>query len=165
MREADVKTYVWYGAASPDNSIPEMVNREDYGVSPLDVVDRITRECNIAVFLGGSGLCLEEVQAAIARNLLVIPIRLEGARESKYASSIIHSYLLNNADVLDDFRLDRTADGKPWKDRLWARYLTKKRLQRLDITRRAPEEVVKTVMEIIMHYYLEGDSRPVLDSR
>jgi len=70
----------------------------------MDVVDKVTPECNVAVFIGGSGLSLEEMYTAISRNMLVIPIRLVTNLRVQRS----HSYLLNSCEAMDLFGRDRT---------------------------------------------------------
>lgn len=154
MSSKNIKTYIWYGADRKEygNEVSEMINRETYGMTPIDVVDKITRECNVAVFLGGSGLSLEEMYVAISRNILVIPIKL---KDSSYASSILHSYLLNNVKAIEYFSFDQSAAAKRRGNRLSSRYLTKQRLEKLDMEISNPTEAVGIVMEIIRHFQIE----------
>ncbi len=154
MTNKNAKTYVWYGAESTEykNEIEEMIYKENYGSGPLDVVDRITRECNIVLFVGGSGLALEEVYSAISRNLLVIPIRLV---DDSYASNIVHNYFYMNTETLEKFDSDKSPSAKKRGASISSKYLTKNRLEKLDMRECEPKEVAETVLAVIGHYRLE----------
>ena len=154
MSNRNVKTYVWYGAEGNEynNEVEEMINKENYGSGPMDVVDRITRECNVVVFIGGSGLALEEVYSAISRNLLVIPVRLI---DDAYASNIAYEYFYSNLDAFDRFGSDKSPSAKKRGGLASSKYLTKNRLGRLDMRISTPEDAGEAIVETILHYQME----------
>jgi adenine C2-methylase RlmN of 23S rRNA A2503 and tRNA A37 len=152
MNDENVRTYIWYGAERGvyENEVDRMIRVFRYGSGPFDVVDRITRECNVAVFVGGSGLSLEEMFSAHVRRLLVIPVKLA---DQSYASSIIHSFFLNNLPGIEVLESDRSAAAKRRGPLRSSDYLTRDRLGRLDMTH-SPVQVAETVMEIIRHFQI-----------
>jgi hypothetical protein len=155
-----VRTYLWNGIDKQpvrvDDQVQEMVGVHYHGFQPSHVIERLIRESNVVLFVGGSGFSLEEFKAAEAANKLIIPVALGDA---SYASDIVHGYFSDNRHMLDAFKSDPGYLAKQGRG-LSAGYLSADRLARLHL--RAPGDarsVADTVIEIVRNYRLKGLSQ------
>jgi adenine C2-methylase RlmN of 23S rRNA A2503 and tRNA A37 len=146
-----VRTILWAGAGNDeyDNEIRIMRNPYYHGNSPSEAIARLLRECNVAVFIGGSRLCLEEIFASLTEGKLVIPVRL---KDPGYASSILYDMCFKNRRIFAEFNKDISPAGRLYRRIGLAEFLNPERLRRLDLNVQPVDEVAKCIVEIIKDF-------------
>lgn len=74
-----VTTYTWRGSENiPGNEFSKMIRPREVGGRPAAVIDRLLREANVLLVLGGGALTLRETLAAMSRGIPVIPVAIGG---------------------------------------------------------------------------------------
>jgi len=154
MEEKKVKTYGWQGAEnSAGNEIRKMISYEECGGQSTDVIDKVIRECNVAIFVGGASVCLEEIMQAMSKGKLIIPIKI-GDRD--YASDVIHEYICGNLDVLERFEGDVIEVPENRSHRFFNKYLNHDIINKLILKGDNAEEVAETVMNILRRFRMDN---------
>lgn len=148
MDEKLVTTYV-YDANREErqlaqDDIEKMIGRRSFGFDAHDVIEKCLNESQFVVIVGGSGMTLEEFQAANVARRIVIPVPVGSA---EYASDIAHAYYTSNLEKIKQHGQDRGFVRKQRSRQDLANYLTQSRLARLSL--KNPEETVDVILEII----------------
>lgn len=142
-----VTAYRCHNARSAEgDNVEEIPFSKAYGFTTADVIGRCLRECQFLVFIGGSGITLDEFHHARLANKVVIPI-LTG--DTTYASDMAHTFLMNHKEELEVMGNDRGYQVKQGDAPDRIRFV-KDRLESLRLD--TPERTVDTILDIIRHY-------------
>lgn len=149
-----VTTYIWEGVRDFNRNeigdeIDEMINVEYYGSRAEDIIDKTIRVCNAVIFIGGSGMSLEEFNRANSANKLIIPVSLGN---NGYASDTIHAFYSLNLKRMEQFSSDLGYKEKKRSPHNFTEFITRKRLEKLDLSKNQPQEVADVIIEILRHF-------------
>ena len=154
LKEANVRTYYFHGSEKiAKNEISKMIGCVEYGMQVIDIINKTISVCNVAIFIGGASICLEEIMQAMSSGKMIIPIRVG---DQEYASDIIHTYIKNNLDMVARFESDSQIMPPNRAHRYFNEYLNNGVIDRLVLRTNNAEAVAETVMELLRRFRMNS---------
>jgi adenine C2-methylase RlmN of 23S rRNA A2503 and tRNA A37 len=146
MSPQRVTTYTWRGSEHElGNELSKMIGIREVGDRPAAVIDRLLREANALLVVGGGALTLRETLSAISRGTPVIPVAVGG----KFASDVVHNLFLTQYETVEALSADIGVDAR-FGERV-IEVLTPKRLKSLQLNNLQPDHVAAAVLETLDH--------------
>jgi len=141
-----VTTYTWRGSErEPGNELSRMIGSREVGGRPAAVIDRLLREANTLLVIGGGALTLRETLAAMSRGTPVIPVAIGG----KFASDVVHNLFFTQYEAVEVLSADIGLDARFGEKVI--EVLTPARLKALRLDSLSPDRIAATVFEILDH--------------
>ena len=141
-----VTTYTWRGAENiPGNEFAKMIRPREVGGRPAAVIDRLLREANVLLVVGGGALTLRETLAAMSRGTPVIPVAIGG----QFASDVVHGLFSSQYEAVEALSADIGVDAG-YGERV-IETLTPERLKALRLDNFPPDRVAAAVFDVLDH--------------
>ena len=141
-----VTTYTWRGFEKvPGNEFQKMIGVREVGGRPTAVIDRLLREANVLLVVGGGALTLREIFTAISRGIPVIPVAVGG----QFASDVIHNLFSGQYEAVEVLSADIGLDARIGERLIET--LTPDRLDALRLDKHPTESVAASILEILDH--------------
>jgi adenine C2-methylase RlmN of 23S rRNA A2503 and tRNA A37 len=146
-----VTTYTWRGAEyEPGNELLRMIGTREVGGRPTGVIERLLREANVLLLVGGGALTLRETFAAMSKGIPVIPVSIGG----QFASDVVHTLFSRQYDAVEVLAADSGIDAR--FSEIVVKVLSPERLEALQLDKFSPNDVAATVLEILDHVAAVG---------